>query len=103
LILFSNYIVFFFFVSRPKEKLKNKKKGNEEENNDELVPHQPVVHPSIIKEFLLRFPEYGTRLMLLMVQTALKETINWKKRVKILLLTIIFLISIKEYRLWYIE
>ncbi|CAF3846312.1 unnamed protein product [Rotaria sordida] len=61
------------------EKKKNKQK-NDDEDNDEPIVHQSVVHPSIIKEFLLRFSEYGTRLMLLMVQTALKETVNWKKR-----------------------
>ncbi|CAF0778310.1 unnamed protein product [Rotaria sordida] len=61
------------------EKKKNKQK-NDDEDNDEPIVRQSVVHPSIIKEFLLRFSEYGTRLMLLMVQTALKETVNWKKR-----------------------
>ena len=64
---------------RPREKSKDKKKGKE----DEPVPRESVVHPSIIKEFLQRFPAYGTRLTLLMVQTALTDTVNWKKRVRI--------------------
>jgi len=67
----------FLRFLQPKEK--SKKKNNEDED-DEPIPHQSIVHPSIIKEFLLRFPEYGTRLMLLMVETGLKENINWKKR-----------------------
>ncbi|CAF2670200.1 unnamed protein product [Rotaria sp. Silwood2] len=72
----------FLQPNPPKEKSEKKKKKQKDDDDDvdELVVHQSVVHPSIIKEFLLRFPEYGTRLMLLMVQTALKETINWKKR-----------------------
>ncbi|UJR28958.1 hypothetical protein I4U23_010175 [Adineta vaga] len=68
---------------KQKKKKKMKDEGNddeEEEEEEELSPHQSVVHPSIIKEFLLRFPEYGSRLMLSMVQTTLKENINWKKR-----------------------
>jgi hypothetical protein len=73
------------FFSRPKEKSKTKKKGKDEDEEDEPSPHQSVVHPSIIKEFLQRFPDYGTRLMLLMVQTALKDNIHWKKRVRIFL------------------
>lgn len=69
---------------------------------------QSVVHPSIIKEFLLRFPEYGTRLMLLMVRTALKEAISWKKRVNmpffmILINSTSFHFYFSEYYLWYIE
>ncbi|CAF3705696.1 unnamed protein product [Adineta steineri] len=75
----------FLQPKAPKEKSKKKKnkktdKDNDDDDNDELSANQSVVHPSIIKEFLLRFPEYGTRLMLLMVQTAMKENINWKKR-----------------------
>lgn len=88
---------------RPKEKSKDKKKGKD----DEPTPHQSVVHPSIIKEFLQRFPEYGTRLMLLMVQTSLKDTINWKKRVTISSLNKFFFntcfFPIKEHCLWDIE
>ncbi|CAF3532159.1 unnamed protein product [Rotaria sp. Silwood1] len=67
-------------LSKEKTEKKKNKQKDDDEDVDESMIHQAVVHPSIIKEFLLRFPEYGTRLMLLMVQTALKETINWKKR-----------------------
>ncbi|CAF1231189.1 unnamed protein product [Adineta ricciae] len=62
------------------EKKKKQKKKDDDNEDEELTPHQSVVHPSIIKEFLLRFPEYGGRLMVSMVRTTLKENINWKKR-----------------------
>lgn len=79
--MFNDLILFIFeFLFRPRAKSKKGKK--EEEDDNESMTEQSVVHPNIIKEFLLRFPEYGTRLMLLMVQTGLKENINWKKRVK---------------------
>ncbi|CAF3323383.1 unnamed protein product [Rotaria socialis] len=71
----------FLQPNTPKQKSdKVKKKNKDDDDDDEPAAHQSVVHPTIIKEFFLRFPEYGTRLMLLMVQTALKETVNWKKR-----------------------
>lgn len=81
---------FIIHRSRSKNKKKNKKKDGkktdeeeEEEEDDEPGPRQSVVHPSIIKEFLSRFPDYRPRLMILMVETALKDTINWKKRVSL--------------------
>jgi hypothetical protein len=42
---------------------------------DEVIPHQSVVDSSIIKE-ILHFSEYDTRLMLLMVQTILKDNVD---------------------------
>jgi hypothetical protein len=94
-------------MSRSKELIKNKKKPNKstEQDTDETTAKQTAVCPAVMKEFLSRFPEYRSRSILPMVQTALNDTINWKKRVRSTCVVVVqrTIRSILEYRLRHIE
>ncbi|CAF1580193.1 unnamed protein product, partial [Didymodactylos carnosus] len=66
---------------KPLTKKNKQKNGEIEDANEDMEEIQhPLVHPTTIKEFFQRFPEYSTQLALSFVQRSLKDDVTWKKR-----------------------